>query len=59
MKFVLFRERGGRRDWRWKLVARNGRSIACSGEGYRRVGAAEKAIHRVRGACNAPIEREG
>lgn len=21
-------------EWRWRLIARNGRLIACSGEGY-------------------------
>jgi uncharacterized protein YegP (UPF0339 family) len=30
----FFRDAHG--DWRWHLVARNGRIIACSGEGYRR-----------------------
>lgn len=57
MKFILFRDR--RREWRWRLVGKNGRSVACSGEGYKRVSSAIKAIHRIRdNAGNAPIERE-
>lgn len=56
MRFVMFKDKG--REWRWRLVARNGRSIAVSGEGYKRRGAALKAIHRVRAASNTPIEIE-
>lgn len=57
MKFQLRRDK--KREWRWRLVARNGRSIAVSGEGYKRRGAALKAIHRVRDAGNTPIEIAG
>jgi uncharacterized protein len=53
MKFVLYRD--SKREWRWRLIARNGRNVASSGEGYKRRGAALTAIHRVRDASNAPI----
>ena len=43
MKFILYRDR--KKEYRWKLVARNGRSIAVSGEGYKRKAGALKAIH--------------
>lgn len=29
-------------EWRWRLVTRNGRIIATSGEGYERLGGAKK-----------------
>ena len=35
-------------EWRWRLVAANGKIIADSGEGYRRRGGAVKAWERVR-----------
>jgi uncharacterized protein YegP (UPF0339 family) len=25
-----------KREWRWRLIAENGRKVACCGEGYRR-----------------------
>ena len=30
----LFQDR--KKDWRWSLIARNGKIVATSGEGYRR-----------------------
>lgn len=43
MKFEIFREKNsgttllasGAGDWRWRLLAANGKIIATSGEGYR------------------------
>jgi len=32
--FQLYRDRA--RQWRWRVVARNGRLVADCGEGYRR-----------------------
>lgn len=33
MKFQIFKDVAG--EWRWRLVAANGRIIASSGEGYK------------------------
>lgn len=49
MKVEVFKEEGSG-DWRWRLVTSNGRTIADSGEGYRRKGAAIKAWEKVRDA---------
>lgn len=32
MKVTIYKDRRG--EWRWTLYARNGRKVACSGEGY-------------------------
>ena len=40
--------RDGRREWRWRLRAPNGRILADSGEGYRRRRSVREAVHRVR-----------
>jgi uncharacterized protein YegP (UPF0339 family) len=32
--FQVYQDRG--KQWRWRVVARNGRLVADSGEGYRR-----------------------
>ncbi len=53
MKFVLFKDK--KHEWRWKLLARNGKSIAVSGEGYKRSSAARRAIYRVRASGNTPL----
>ena len=37
--------RDGMAEWRWRLIARNGRRVADSGEGY---GTARKAINAAR-----------
>lgn len=44
MKFHIYKARDG---WRWRLVARNGRIIADSGEAYTRKRAADNAIVRM------------
>lgn len=36
MTFELFRDK--KKEWRWRLRARNGRIVATSGEGYKRKG---------------------
>ena len=46
MKFEIYKDENG--DWRWRLVARNGRIIAVSGEGYKRRGHAEDMVHKIR-----------
>ena len=33
MKFHVYKSRNG--EWRWRLVARNGKIVANSGEGYK------------------------
>jgi uncharacterized protein len=35
-------------EWRWRLVAPNGRTIADSGEGYNRPSGAQKAVERLK-----------
>jgi len=45
-KLEIYRD--GRREWRWRLRASNGRILADSGEGYRRLASARQAVQRVR-----------
>ena len=45
-KLQIYRD--GRREWRWRLRASNGRILADSGEGYRRRRSARDAVDRVR-----------
>lgn len=44
-RFDLYQDKAG--EWRWRLVAKNGRTIADSGEGYATKGGAERAIDTV------------
>lgn len=44
MVFHIYKARDG---WRWRLVARNGRIIADSGEAYNRKQACDNAIVRL------------
>jgi uncharacterized protein len=34
MRFELYRSGWFRRDWRWRFISSNGRTIAVSSEGY-------------------------
>ena len=45
-KLEIYRDRRG--EWRWRLRASNGRILADSGEGYRRLASARHAAERVR-----------
>lgn len=56
MKFKVYRDAAD--EWRWQLVARNGRIVAESGEGYTR---AADCLHAIltfrREVREAPIAR--
>ena len=45
-KLEIYRD--GRREWRWRLKASNGRIVADSGEGYRRRASVYEAVRRVK-----------
>lgn len=45
MKFVVYLD--SHNEWRWKLVARNGRIVADSAEGYKRKGACVRQAAKI------------
>ena len=45
MTFKIYRDEKG--EWRWHLIARNGRILADSGEGYKRRGKAIRMIEKI------------
>lgn len=46
-KVVLYRDRKG--EWRWRFVRSNGRTMADSGESYKRLVGAQRAAEHVLG----------
>lgn len=44
--FHTYPDRAG--EWRWRLIAANGRTVADSGEGYTSLSAARQAAQRVK-----------
>lgn len=46
-------------DWRWRMVAKNGRIIGASTEGYVRLGDAKANLQAVRAFDIRPVEIEG
>ena len=44
-KFQIYKDKKG--EWRWRLVARNGRIVADSAEGYKTKWGAWKAVKTV------------
>lgn len=53
MKFLLYCDK--HKEFRWRLVARNGRVIADSGEGYKRIAACKRGIANVMRSVEAKI----
>lgn len=45
MKVIFYRDE--HKEWRWRAVAKNGRVIADSGEGYKRKAMALKGWHKM------------
>ena len=45
MKLIIYQDK--RKEWRWRIRARNGRIMADSGEGYKRKLACEKALQKI------------
>lgn len=45
MRVQVYRDRKG--DWRWRVFARNGRIVAVSGEGYKRLGPCSAMVTRL------------
>ena len=44
MRFEVYRDRG--KKWRWRMVSRNGRKVAASGESFHSKGNAKRAAKR-------------
>ena len=45
MKLIYFKDKKG--EWRWHIKARNGRIIACSGEGYKSGSTMMKSVEKL------------
>lgn len=45
-RFEIYKDKDG--EWRWRLIAKNNRTVAVSGEGFRRKGQAVKSIALLR-----------
>jgi uncharacterized protein YegP (UPF0339 family) len=56
--FLIFQDR--RLQWRWTLIARNGRIVADSGEGYASKAHAKRAVASTRRiAATAAVTEDG
>jgi uncharacterized protein YegP (UPF0339 family) len=53
MKFEVYKDRAG--EWRWRLIASNGRKIADSGEGYEKKYDCISALNLVKSCATAPV----
>ncbi len=55
MRFEIYRDKA--EEYRWRLVAANGKVLADSGEGYKNEGDCLSAIQAVRGCAVAPLHK--
>jgi uncharacterized protein YegP (UPF0339 family) len=53
MKIETYRDKAG--QWRWRMRGRNGRIVACSGEGYTRRWSVRRALRRVLDAMKGTL----
>ncbi len=53
MKYNIFKDKAG--EWRWRLVATNGKIIADSGEGYNNKADCLHGIDLVKDSKNVPV----
>lgn len=49
-KLVIYKGRG-KQPWRWRVVARNGKKLACSGEGFASKRNAEESYYKLKAAA--------
>ena len=56
MTYEYYKDAKG--EWRWRLVASNGRIIADSGEGHKDEQECLYDIERVKGSAGAPVKEE-
>ena len=56
MTYEYYKDAKG--EWRWRLVASNGRIIADSGEGYNSEHECRADIDRVKNSSDAPVARK-
>ena len=55
-RFHIFKDDNG--DWRWRLTAANGRTIASAGEGYKAKQRCMTAIELVRSSADAEVVQD-
>ena len=56
MTYYYYQDSKG--EWRWRLKASNGRTLADSGEGYKKEQECLDDIKRVKGSADAPVKKE-
>jgi uncharacterized protein YegP (UPF0339 family) len=54
MKFQIYRD--SRNQWRWRLKAANGKTVADSSEGYSTKQACLHGLDLVKGTSDIPVE---
>jgi len=54
MKFQIYQD--SKSEWRWRLVAANGKKIADSAEGYKNKAHCRRMVNVVKGSDCAPVE---
>jgi uncharacterized protein YegP (UPF0339 family) len=54
MRYEVYKSGWFRKEWRWRFISSNGRTIAVSSEGYRNFIDCLNSIDLLRGSSNAP-----
>ena len=55
MKYEIYQDESADREWRWRLLASNGRNIANGGQGYSNKADCLRGIELVKSSADAPV----
>ena len=55
MRYEVYRDDSAKREWRWRFIATNGRTIAVSSEGYANKSGCLNGIRLMKESADAPI----
>jgi uncharacterized protein len=58
MRFELYRSGWFRKEWRWRFISSNGRTIAVSSEGYRNYIDCLNSVELMQGSREASVHSE-
>jgi uncharacterized protein YegP (UPF0339 family) len=59
MRFEIYRSGFFRKEWRWRFIATNGRTIAVSSEGYADIRDCRSGVRLMQGSGAAPVVEIG
>ena len=55
MRYEVYRDESAKREWRWRFISSNGKTIAVSSEGYSSKASCLNGIRLMKESADAPV----